>query len=76
MTLCVEGLGMKEYNGSEALQDFFKVVSLSVDKQDVAYISTLESKKVSCHHPAPGMMKPACLRKAARALYSISHAAT
>ncbi|CAL5230063.1 g13515 [Coccomyxa viridis] len=39
------GLGMKEYNGSKALQDFFKVVSLSVDKGDVTYISTLEGRR-------------------------------
>ena len=38
---------MKKYNSSKALQDFFKVVSLSVDKGDVTYISTLEGRKVS-----------------------------
>lgn len=48
-SLCPEGLGMKAYNGSKALQDFFKVVSLSVDKGDVAYISTLEARRVGTH---------------------------
>ena len=43
---------MKEYNGSRALQDFFKVVSLSVDKGEVSYISTLEGRRVSQAHPA------------------------
>lgn len=37
---------MKKFNGSRALQDFFKVVSLSIDKRNVPYISTLESRKV------------------------------
>ena len=50
---CFEGLGMKEYNSSQALQDFFKVVSLSVDKGDVTYISTLEGRKVRPPHHAP-----------------------
>ncbi|CAK0784110.1 hypothetical protein CVIRNUC_007313 [Coccomyxa viridis] len=40
-----KGLGMKKFNGSRALQDFFKVVSLSIDKRNVPYISTLESRK-------------------------------
>ena len=52
-SLCPEGLGMKAYNGSKALQDFFKVVSMSVDKGDVAYISTLEARKVSRPYPLP-----------------------
>ena len=50
---CFEGLGMKEYNSSQGLQDFFKVVSLSVDKGDVTYISTLEGRKVRLPHHAP-----------------------
>jgi len=44
---------MKEFNSSKGLQDFFKVVSLSVDKGDVAYISTLEGRKVRPPHYAP-----------------------
>ena len=44
--LCYAGLGVKKFNGSEALQEFFKVVSLSRDRQNVTYISTLEGRKV------------------------------
>lgn len=43
---CYAGLGLKKFNGSEALQEFFKVVSLSSDRQNVTYISTLEGRKV------------------------------
>ncbi len=51
---------MKEYNSSKALQEFFKVVSLSVDKGDVAYISTLEGRRVS--HPCLTLsaLRPIC----------------
>ena len=44
--LCYAGLGVKKFNSSEALQEFFKVVSLSKDRQNVTYISTLEGRKV------------------------------
>ena len=44
--LCYAGLGFKRFNSSEALQEFFKVVSLSRDRQNVTYISTLEGRKV------------------------------
>ena len=48
---------MEEYNGSKALQDFFKVVSLSADKGDVIYISTLESRRVSQAIPGPRILR-------------------
>lgn len=51
---------MKEYNGSKALQDFFKVVSLSVDKGDVTYISTLEGRRVSCPCFTLSTLRPTC----------------
>lgn len=55
--LCCAGLGMQAFNGSRALQEFFKVVSLSIDKQNVTYISTLEGSKVS----RPGLLTQPCV---------------
>jgi hypothetical protein len=39
------GVDMKSYNENPKLAEFFKVISLSLDKQGVSYISTMESRR-------------------------------
>lgn len=40
------GLAMSTYEGSEQLKNFFVVTSLSSDRRDAVYISTMEARKV------------------------------
>ncbi len=37
---------MSTYEGSEQLKNFFVVTSLSSDRRDAVYISTMEARKV------------------------------
>jgi hypothetical protein len=37
---------MRAYKENRALEDFFNVLSLSLDRNGVSYISTMEAKKV------------------------------
>lgn len=37
---------MTSYEGNDALRSFFDVLSLSMDKKGLPYISTMEAKKV------------------------------
>lgn len=41
----VNGLSMQAFEEDKALHSFFRVISLSLDKQGVAYVSTMESWK-------------------------------
>lgn len=39
------GLAMAAYKENDKLQDFFKVISLSIDKSGNPYVSTLEGRE-------------------------------
>ncbi len=39
------GVHMTSYGDNPELADFFRVLSLSLDKQGVSYISTLEGRR-------------------------------
>lgn len=42
---CFAGLAISVFNATPSLNEFFKVLSLSLDKKGVPYISTLEAQK-------------------------------
>jgi hypothetical protein len=51
--LLLSGLATGVFNDTPALRTFFKILSLSLDKQGVPYISTLEALKVLLHFQQP-----------------------